>query len=134
LAALSGAASRAFDASRLDAYRDALAATASLEQSIAADRDRARAASGSGYDEGYADAIKAARLATTEELRILSDALKHKLALYADEARFYEITQQQKLSLSRQAIDEEHAAERSALQAEEALGQQSLAGRQRIDT
>ena len=133
LNALSDAASHAFDSDRLQPYRDALTATASLERSFAADRARAAAALRSGDDEAYADAIRAARLSTSEEIRILSDGLKQKLALYAEEARFYEISQRQKLSLSRQALDEEYAAELAALQRQAELGEQSLAARQRAD-
>ena len=36
--------------------------------------------------------MRAAQLATSEELRVLADGLKQKLALYAEEARSYEIT------------------------------------------
>jgi hypothetical protein len=130
---LADAASRAFDANRLQPYRDALTATASLDRSYAADRGRAAASLRSGDDEAYADAVRAARLSTAEEIRILSDGLKQKLDLYAEEARFSEISQQQKLSLSRQALDEEYAAELAALQRQAGLGDQSLAAGQRID-
>jgi hypothetical protein len=133
LASLATASSAAFSAERLQPYRDALTATQSLEQAFAADRARAAVALRSGNDAAYADATKAAQLATSEELRILADALKQKLALYAEEARFYEITQGQKMALSRQALDEEYAAELAALQRREALGEQSLATKQRTD-
>ncbi len=133
LASLGRASSEAFSADRLQPYRDALAATQSLEQSFATDSVRAAAALRAGDDESYADATRAAQLATSEELKILADALKQKLALYAEEARFYQITQQQKLALSQQALDEEYADELAALQKREALGEQSLAMKQRID-
>ena len=81
----------------------------------------------SGDDAASADAIKAAQLATGEELRLLADGMKQKLALYAEEARFYEIAESEKLALSRQALDEEYALELAALQRREALGGQSLA-------
>ena len=61
-------------------------------------------------------------------MRLLADGLKQKLALYAEEARFYEITQSEKLTLSREALDEEYALELAALQRREALGDQSLVG------
>jgi hypothetical protein len=133
LASFANASSRAFSPDRLHSYHDALAATRSLEQSFAADSVRAAAAMRAGDDEAYADATRAAQLATSEELRILADALKQKLALYGEEARFYEITQQQKLALSQAALDEEYAAELAALQKREALGEQSLAVKQRTD-
>ena len=59
--------------------------------------------------------------------------MKQKLALYAEEARFYEITEAQKLELSRQAVDEDYSDELAALQRRETLGDQSLAAKQRID-
>ena len=83
LASLASASAEAFSAERLEPYRDALSATQSLEQSFAADRARAAAALRSGDDAAAADAIKAAQLATSEELQILADGLKQKLALYA---------------------------------------------------
>ena len=133
LASLATASSQAFNAERLQPYRDALIATQALEQSFAADRARAAAALRSGDDEEYSDAMKAAQLASAEEMRLLADGLKQKLALYAEEARVYEITQSEKLALSRQALDEEYALELAALQRREAISEQSLAARQRID-
>ena len=127
------AASEAFSADHLTPYRDALSATQSLQQSFAADSARAAAALREGDDATYADAARAAQLATSEELRILADATKQKLALYSEEARFFEITQQQKASLSHEAVDAEYAAELAALQKEVALGDQSLAAKQRAD-
>jgi hypothetical protein len=126
-------ASQAFSADHLTPYRDALSATQSLQQSFAADSARAAAALREGDDAAYADAARAAQLATSEELRILADATKQKLALYSEEARFFEITQQQKASLSHEAVDAEYAAELAALQKEVALGDQSLAAKQRAD-
>jgi hypothetical protein len=133
LASLGTATSQAFSADRLAPYRDALSTTQSLQQSFAADSARAAAALRQGDDTAYADAARAAQLATSEELRILADATKQKLALYAEEARLFEITQQQKLALSQQALDGEYAAELAALQRESALGEQSLAAKQRVD-
>jgi uncharacterized protein YecA (UPF0149 family) len=133
LASLGTATSQTFSADRLAPYRDALSATQSLQQSFAADSARAAAALRQGDDAAYADAARAAQLATSEELRIVADATKQKLALYSEEARFFEITQQQKLSLSQQALDAEYASELAALQRQEAVGEQSLAAKQRID-
>ncbi len=133
LVSFGSAASQAFSADHLTPYRDALSATQSLQQSFAADSARAAAALREGDDAAYADAARAAQLATSEELRILTDATRQKLALYSEEARFFEITQQQKLSLSQQALDAEYAAELAALQRDEALGDQSLAAKQRVD-
>jgi hypothetical protein len=133
LSSLATASSQAFNPSRLQPYRDALDATKGLQQSFAADAGRAAAALRAGDDATYADATRAAQLAASEEVRLLADALKQKLALYAQEARFYQITQQQKLELSQQAISQEYAGELGALQKLDALGEQSLASKQRVD-
>ena len=133
LASLAKASSQAFGAEHVQPYRDALTATRSLEQSLAADRASAAAALRSGDAGTYADATKAAQLATAEELRLLADGLKQKLALYAEEARGYAITQDDKLRLSRQAIDEEYALELAALQRQGPFDGQSLAAKQRLD-
>lgn len=133
LVSFENSASQAFSADRLTPYRDALSATQALQQSFAADTARAAAALSQGDDAAYADAARAAQLAASEELRILADATKQKLALYSEEARFFQITEQQKLSLSQQALDAEYASELAALQRQEALGDQSLAAKQRVD-
>jgi hypothetical protein len=133
LSSLATASSQAFSPSRLQPYRDGLDATRALQQSFTADAAHAAQALRAGDDASYVDATRAAQLATSEELRLLADGLKQKLALYAEEARFYEITQQQKLELSQSAISQEYAAELAALQNQDALGEQSLAGKQRID-
>jgi hypothetical protein len=133
LSSLATASSQAFNPSRLQPYRDALDATKGLQQSFAADAGRAAAALRAGDDATYADAARAAQLAASEEVKVLADGLKQKLALYAEEARFYEITQQQKLQLSQQAIGQEYAAELGAMQQQNALGEQSLASQQRVD-
>lgn len=133
LSSLATASSQAFNPSRLQPYRDALSATQSLQQSFAADAGRAAAALRAGDESTYADAARAAQLAASEEVRLLADGLKQKLALYAQEARFYEITQQEKLEVSQQAISQEYAAELGGLQRQDALGEQSLASKQRVD-
>ena len=133
LASLASASSQAFSAEQLQPYRDALSATQALERSFAAERREAVAALRAGDGAAYSDAVRAAQLATTEEIRLLSDGLKQKLALYGDEARSYEITQNQRAALAGRAIDEEYAAEVAAVQRLAALGEQSLAARQRLD-
>src|SRR5579871_6694500 len=92
LTSLASASSAAFSAERLQPYRDALTATQALEQTMAADRDRAAAALRAGDEQGYADAVRAAQEAASEEVRLLSDGLRQKLSLYAEEARSYQIS------------------------------------------
>jgi hypothetical protein len=133
LASLASASAQAFSADRLQTYRDALSATQSLEQSLAADRARAAAALKAGDDAAYADATRAAQLAAAEELRLIEDALKQKLALYAEEARAYAITESEKLALSAKAVNEAYALELGALKERTALDDQSLAAKQRLD-
>ncbi len=132
-AALGASIGQAFAPTRLQAFDAALNASASLEKSLAAAHAQAAAAMRSGDDAAYNDAIRAAKLATTEEVKAVEDGLKQKLALYPEEARLHEITQAQKVTLSRQALDEEYGAQISALQREAALGDQSLAQKQRIE-
>jgi hypothetical protein len=133
LASLTSASSQAFSPERLQSYRDALTTTQSLEQNFAADSARAAAALRAGDDAAYADAMRAAQLATAEEVRIQSDGLKQKLALLSQEARFYEISQQERVAAAQRAIDAEYGAELAALQREDALGAQTLAAKQRTD-
>ena len=133
LASLANASAQAFNAERFQPYRDALVATQSLEQSLAADRERAAAALRAGDDAAYADAARAAQLATMEELRLIEDGLRQKLALYAEEARAYAITQSEKLALSAQAINAAYALELDSLKQQGALDDQSLAAKQRLD-
>ena len=133
LASLANASAQAFNAERFQPYRDALVATQSLEQSLAADRERAAAALRAGDDAACADATRAAQLATMEELRLIEDGLRQKLALYAEEARAYAITQSEKLALSAQAINAAYALELDSLKQQGALDDQSLAAKQRLD-
>src|SRR5574337_42412 len=133
LASLASASSQAFSGERLQPYRDALSAVQGLERSFAAERAEAAAAIKAGDEAAYSDAMRAAQLATSEEIRLLADGLKQKLALYADEARMYEITQSERAALSQRAIEEEYAAEVTLVQRQAALGEQTLAARQRLD-
>jgi len=133
LASLANASAQAFNAERFQPYRDALVATQSLEQSLAADRERAAAALRAGDDAAHADATRAVQLATMEELRLIEDGLRQKLALYAEEARAYAITQSEKLALSAQAINAAYALELDSLKQQGALDDQSLAAKQRLD-
>src|SRR5271163_568489 len=125
-ASLGASIGHAFDASRLKSFDGALSASASLEASLAAAHAQAAAAIRSGDDAAYKDATRAAKEAIAEEIKALEDGLKQKLALYADEAREHQITQQQKVSLSRSALDQEYAAELAMLQQEGSLGEQTL--------
>ena len=131
-ASLGSSLGQSLTPARLQAFNAALNASASLESSLAAAHAQAAAAMRSGDDAAYNDAVRAARLAVSEEVKAVSDGVKQKLALYAQEAQLHEITQQQKVTLSRQALDQEYSAEISALQRESGLGDQSLTQKQRV--
>jgi hypothetical protein len=105
---------------------------AALGASLTASHAQAAAALRSGDDAAYADAMRAAKEAISEQIKTEEDGLMRKLAIYADEARHYQITQQEKVSLSRAALDEEYAAQLALLQREGALGAQTLAQKQRV--
>ncbi len=131
-AAVSASIGQAFAPARLQAFDAALNASASLQNSLAAAHAQAAAATRAGDDSAYNEAISAARQAVSEEVKAVEDGLKQKLALYAEEAQQQTITQQQKVTLSRQALDDEYGAEIAAFQQEAALGAQSLAQKQRL--
>jgi hypothetical protein len=131
-AALGASIGRAFDPAHLSGYNAALSASAALEASLAVAHTQAAAAIRSGDDASYVDAMRAAREAIAEEIKAVQDGLKQKLALYADEVRQHQITEQQKAALSRTALDEEYAAELALLQRESALGERKLAQKQRV--
>jgi hypothetical protein len=132
-AALGASIAAAMSPDKLRAFDAALLSSASIEKSLAAAHAQAATAIREGDDASYADAIRAAKLAMNEEVKTVEDGLKQKLALYAQETQRHEITQQQKVTLSRQAIDEEYQAQVALLQKELALGTQTLTQRVQIE-
>ncbi len=132
-AALGASIGEAFAPTRLQGFDSALMTSASLEKTLAAAHAQTAEAIRTSDEATSADAIRTAKLAISEEIKAVEDGLKQKLALYADEARQHQITQMQKVALSRQALDEEYGAQISALQREAALDDQSGAQKQRID-
>jgi hypothetical protein len=106
---------------------------AALEKTLAAAHAETAEAIGASDEAASADAIRQAKLAISEEIKADEDGLKQELALYADEARQHQITQMQKVTQSRAALDAEFAAQVAALQREKELGDQSGAQKQRID-
>jgi len=132
-AALGASIGQAFAPARLQGFDAALNASASLEKTLAAAHAETAEAIRTSDEATSADAIQTAKLAISAEIKELQDGLKQKLAIYADEARQHQITQMQKVAQSRQALDEEYAAQVTALQREAGLGEQTLAQKQRID-
>ncbi len=106
---------------------------AAMGSGLAAAQSQAAAALKSGDDASYADAMRAAREAVDGEIKAESDVQKQKLAIYADDARYHRLSEQEKLSDSRTAIDQGYAAELNLLQQKLALSDQSLAQQQRVD-
>ncbi len=117
----------AFDPTNVNSYGAALSTSATLEASLATAHAQAAAAMRSGDDAAYADAVRASRELVAEEVRDLQDGLRQKLAIYSEEAKLHQITEQQKASLSRAALDQELADQLAALDRESALGNLSLA-------
>ncbi len=110
---------------------DAALATSAAHRALARRRSRRRRrqAIKAADAAASADAMRAAREAITGGVaRRSRTGLKQKLALYADEARQHEITQQQKVgAVATGAGRRISPPELAALQQEGALGQQSLA-------
>ncbi len=132
-AALGATIAASMSPDKLRAFDAALLSSASIEKSLAAARAQAATALRQNDDASYADAARAAKLAVNEEVKAVEDGLRQKLALYAQEAQRHEITQAQKASLSRQAMDEEYQAELGLLQKEMGLGNQTLTQKQIIN-
>ena len=132
-AALGASMAQAFATDKVQAFGAALVASASIEKSLAAARSQAAAALRAGDDASYADAIRASKMAINEEIKDVEDGLKQKLALFAEEANRHEITQQQKIAMSRQAADAEYQAQLGLLAQEQSLGEQTLTQKQQID-
>jgi len=132
-AALAASLGATFDPARLQPYDDALTTSAAIARSLAAAHAEAAATIRTAQSDASEDALRAARIAVSGEVAAETDALRQKLALYAEEAHEREITIAQKLALSRQALGEELAAKVAALQQEAALGNQTLAQKERIN-
>jgi hypothetical protein len=132
-AALGATIAASMSPDKLRAFDAALLSSASIEKSLAAAHAQAAIALRQNDDASYADAVRAAKLAVNEEVKAVEDGLRQKLALYAQEAQRHEITQAQKASLSRQAMDEEYQAELALLQKEMGLGNQTLTQKQIIN-
>ena len=131
--ALAASLGATFNPTRLQPYDDALTTSAAIARSLAAAHAEAAEAIKTAQTDASDDAIRAARVAVAGEVTAETDALRQKLALYAEEAREHEITVARKLASSREALGQELAAKVAALQQEAALGDQSLAQKTRID-
>ena len=130
---LGASIAQTFAPEKVQAFGAALLASVSIEKSLAAAHAQAAAAIRSDDNASYADAIRASKLAIGEEIKDVEDGLRQKLALFAEEANRHEITQQQKIAMSRQAVDAEYQAELGLLQQELTLGDMTLAQKQQID-
>jgi hypothetical protein len=106
---------------------------AALGAALAESHARALQAIRSGDDATYADSMAAAEEAISGQIRAEQDGLRDKLAAYADDARHYRLTEQEKLQASREAIQQTYAMELALLNSKRILAQESLADRQRVD-
>jgi hypothetical protein len=132
-ASFGASTAQAFAPDKVRAFNAALVASASIENSLVAAHAQAAAAIRSGDDKSYADAIRASKLVIGEEIKDVENGLKQKESLFAEEAARHEITQQQKIVMSRQAVDAEYQAELQLLNQELALGAKTLAQKQQIN-
>jgi len=131
--ALSASLGAMFNPAAVNAFGVSLGATAAMQKSLVEASAQANAAIQAGDDAAYADAARAARLAVSEEVKAVEDGLKQKLALYNDEAKNHQISENQKVASSKQALDAEYAAQLALLQQELTIGDLSLAQKQQID-
>jgi hypothetical protein len=131
-ASLGAAITASMSPDKLRAFDAALLSSASIEKTLAAAHAQAAAAMRTNDEEASEDAIRAAKLAMNEEVKAVSDGLREKLFLYAQEVQRHEITQAQKATLSRQAMDEEYQDELALLQKEIGLGAQTLAQKRAV--
>jgi hypothetical protein len=111
-----------FAPDKVRAFDAALLASASAQNSLVAAHAQAAAAIRSGDDASYADAIRTSKLAIGDEVSAVEAGLKRTLDVYNEEAARHEITQQQKIAMTRQAVDAEYQAELELLSRERALG------------
>jgi hypothetical protein len=106
---------------------------AALGAALAESHARALQAIRSGDDATYADSMRAAEEAISAQVRAEQDGLREKLTAYADDARHYRLTEQEKLQASREAIQQTYGLELALLNSKRSLAQDSLAERQRVD-
>jgi hypothetical protein len=123
---------RAFDATPLTSYGASLAEVSSLEKTVAASRAQATEAWRRGDQTAYDEAVAAAEAGTREEMRAVREGLKDKMAALNDELRQHQITMAEKVSATKAALDQEHAAELSFLQSEDQIGGMSVAQKRKL--
>ncbi len=133
-AGLRGAMATAFDPARLQTFNSALGATTSLQTTLAADFAQASQAMRSQDQAAYRDAVRAAQLAISDTNRSLEDVLKDRLADYAEDARFHQTSEAQKVQDSKAAIEEISSAEADLLTLQGSLGAQGAAQRQTLQS
>ncbi len=104
-----------------------------LGAALANSHARALQAIQSSDSAAHAASIHAAQEAISGQIRAEQDGLRNKLAAYADDARNYRLTEDEKLQASREAIEQTYAAELDLMNRKRDLAQTSLGDRQRID-
>jgi len=94
---------------------------------------RALQAMQSGDSAAYAQALRSAQEAISGQIRAEQDGLREKLAAYADDARNHRMTEDEKLQISREAIEQTYTAELDLMNRKRRLAEGSFAEQQRID-
>ena len=106
---------------------------AALGDALAQSHARVLQSMQSGDTAAFADSLRAAQEAISGQIKAEQDGLKDKLAAYADDARNYRLSEQEKVQASREAIEQTYGAELDLANHKRELVEGSLAQRQRID-
>lgn len=106
---------------------------AALGDALAQSHARALQAMQSGDSAAFANSLRAAQEAISGQIKAEQDGLRDKLAAYADDARNFRLSEQEKIEASRDAIEQSYAAELDFANRKRDLVESSLAQRQRID-
>ena len=131
-AAFRGAMSGAFDLSSIRAFDAALGSTKTLQNSLSADYAQAANAMRRQDQASFDDAARAAKLAINESVRQLEQSLSERLAVYAEDARNFAISQNERVAASQKAIVEIGYAENQLYAMEAGLIGRSAVERQAL--
>jgi hypothetical protein len=106
---------------------------AALGSALFESHSRALQAIRANDEEAFAVSKEIASEALSSQIRAEQDGLREKIATYVDDARHYRLSEQEKISASREAIQETYLLELELLNQKRALASDSLIDRQRLD-
>lgn len=106
---------------------------ASLGATLAEAHTRAMQAVQSGDNAAYADSLRAAQETLSDRINMEKAGLSELLSAYAGAARSGQVSEQERLQASREAIEQTYALELDLMNRRRDLAAGSLAQRQRID-